>query len=87
MIKKTSLNVYIEGHTDSLPIKTKRFPSNWELSVARAVNVAQVLVERFAVSPARIGVSGYGDSMPIGPNDTAENRAGNRRIDIVLAKF
>lgn len=87
VLDRSALHVYIEGHTDSTPIETERFPSNWELSVARSVSVAALLQETLAVSPERIGVSGYGDSLPVSPNTTAANRAKNRRIEIILSKL
>ncbi len=87
VLKKTNLNMYIEGHTDSIPIKTVRYPSNWELSVARAVTVVMYMIENMAVPPAKIGVSGYADSEPVAPNNTAENRKKNRRLEIILSRF
>ncbi len=78
--------IRIEGHTDDSPINTDRFPSNWELSSARASAVARYLIERLKISPTRIGASGYAEYRPIAPNDTPRNRALNRRIDIVVLK-
>ncbi len=76
-------NFQIAGHTDNVPIRSRRFPSNWELSAARAVNVARFLVEQ-GVSPARLSAAGYADTEPVAEGDTAEARAQNRRIEIVL---
>jgi chemotaxis protein MotB len=75
--------VRVEGHTDDRPIQTARFPSNWELSAARAAVVARELISD-GVSPARVGATGFGAERPLEPNDTAEGRARNRRIEIVL---
>lgn len=75
--------ILIEGHTDHLPISTPRFRSNWELSSARAVTVAQVLMQD-NMNPRRFTVSGYADTVPLGDNTTAEGRALNRRVEIVI---
>jgi chemotaxis protein MotB len=73
----------VAGHTDNVPIHTRRFPSNWELSTARAVTVAKFLGEN-GVASARLSAAGYADSQPSGSNDTEEGRRQNRRIEIVL---
>ena len=73
----------VEGHTDNVPISTSRFPSNWELSSARAVSVVHVL-QAGGVTPTSLSGAGYGEFHPISPNDTRENRAKNRRIEIVI---
>jgi chemotaxis protein MotB len=74
----------IEGHTDALPIHTDRFPSNWELSTARATFILSYLTTRFAFEPTRLSVAGYGEYRPIAPNNTVEGRSMNRRVDIVI---
>jgi len=74
----------IEGHTDSVPIHTERFPSNWELSTARATFILSYLTTHFAFEPTRLSVAGYGEHRPIAPNKTAEGRSLNRRVDIVI---
>jgi len=74
-------SIRIEGHTDSRPIKTSRFPSNWELSTARATNIVKYLVNNYKVSPKRLSAVGYGEYMPLNSN---ENRELDRRVDIVL---
>jgi len=76
--------ILIEGHTDNVPIHTKRYPSNWELSSARAINVAKYLIKRYNIDPSRISATGYAEYKPIAPNDTPEGRAKNRRVDIVI---
>lgn len=73
----------VAGHTDNLPIKTARFPSNWELSTARAVEVAHLLIKS-GMSPDVVGAAGYAEFDPVGANETPEQRALNRRIEIVL---
>jgi chemotaxis protein MotB len=74
----------VEGHTDNVPIRTKRFPSNWELSIARAVNVAKYFAQVSKLDPRRLSAVGYGESRPVAQNDTPSNRAKNRRVEILL---
>ena len=76
--------VRVEGHTDNVPIQTRRFPSNWELSVARAVNVVKYFAEVSDIDPKRLSAVGYGESRPVAANDTPHNRAKNRRVEIFL---
>lgn len=78
--------IRIEGHTDNLPIHTQEFPSNWELSTARAVNVVKYLIEQHNISPYIISAAGYSEYRPIAPNDSERNRALNRRVDIIILK-
>lgn len=73
----------VAGHTDNVPIKTKKFPSNWELSTARAVNVAQLL-QGAGVAAERISAAGYADTQPVAANDSDDGKRQNRRIEIVL---
>jgi chemotaxis protein MotB len=74
----------IEGHTDSVPIHTSRFRSNWELSAARAISMMELLASQFHVDRSRIGIVGFADNDPQASNDTPEGRARNRRVDIVI---
>lgn len=74
----------IEGHTCSLGINTSRYPSNWELSAARACAVARYLVEQWGIDPVRLAATGYAASRPVASNDREEGRAKNRRVEIVL---
>lgn len=83
-LKMGKHHIRIEGHTDSAPISTMNFPSNWELSAARASNIAKYIIDRFKFSPQHISVAAYGDSRPIASNENEEGRAKNRRIDIVV---
>lgn len=79
--------IKIEGHTDSDPIyRSPRFPTNWELSSARATNVLRYLVEVETLDGKRVSSSGYSYYREIAPNDTPENKAKNRRVDIVILK-
>ncbi|MEM9193247.1 MAG: OmpA family protein [Myxococcota bacterium] len=73
----------VAGHTDNIPIRSRRFPSNWELSTARAVNVARYLIEQ-GVPGERLSAAGYAETEPVASNDDDAGRAQNRRIEIVL---
>ena len=73
----------VEGHTDNVPISTERFPSNWELSTARALSVVRLLV-RGGVPPENLSGAGYGEYQPVASNDAADGRRQNRRIEIVM---
>ncbi|MBE6053327.1 MAG: chemotaxis protein MotB [Clostridium sartagoforme] len=84
IISKIDNPILIEGHTDNRPIKTSRFPSNWELSTDRAVNVVRYFVEAIGQNPTRFSATGYGEFKPVAPNDTYENMAKNRRVDILI---
>ena len=75
--------VLVTGHSDNVPIRTVRFPNNWRLSQARADSVAKVLGETLA-DPSRLSAEGRADTEPVAPNDTPENRARNRRVEIIL---
>lgn len=74
----------IEGHTDDVPIRTARFSSNWDLSASRAASVANALLRHAAIAPARILVQGHAETDPREPNASAERRARNRRVEIIV---
>lgn len=76
--------VVIEGFTDNIPIQTNKFPSNWELSVARAIGVAKFMIDDMGIPESRISVSGFGEQRPIDTNSTPEGRGNNRRIEISI---
>ncbi len=78
--------VTIEGHTDNLPIFTSEYPSNWELSVARAVTVLRYLAEEHGIPSERLSAAGHGEYKPIADNDTPEGRSRNRRVEISIRK-
>ena len=87
-ILKTIKNqqIKVEGHTDNAPISSRladRFPTNWELSTARATTVVRYLQER-GLDPALLSAEGYAEYRPVAANDTDDNKAKNRRIEIVL---
>jgi chemotaxis protein MotB len=86
VLKKMPNEVRVEGHTDDVPINTSEFNSNWELSVRRATEVVRYLVERRGFPPERISASGFAEYRPIVANDSNDNRALNRRIEIVMIK-
>lgn len=76
--------IRLEGHTDSDPIHNARFRSNWDLSAARGVALLELLTSRFGIDPARLSIAGYADTAPVAGNDTPENKARNRRVDVVI---
>jgi chemotaxis protein MotB len=84
IIARTHFEVRIEGHSDDLPIKTAQFPSNWELSTARAVNVLRYFLETTGISSRRLSAVGFGEFQPIVPNDSMEHRSQNRRVEIIF---
>ena len=77
-------DVQIDGHTDDAPLTNKAFPSNWELSSARASAVVRYYIDKHSMNPKRFCVRGYASVLPIYPNDTDANRAKNRRVEIIL---
>jgi len=82
-LRDNQANLRVEGHTDSTPISNVRYPSNWELSTARAASVLMRLAER-GIQPERLSAAGYGGFQPIADNATADGRALNRRVDVVI---
>ncbi len=76
--------IRVEGHTDNIPIHNNRFPSNWELSAARAINVAKYFVGAHNIQPGKISTIGYSEYKPVASNDTPDGRTKNRRVDIVI---
>lgn len=77
--------VHVEGFTDNLPIATRQFPSNWELSTARAASIVRMLSVE-GVAPERLAAVGYGEFQPVADNATAEGRARNRRVVLVISR-
>ena len=82
-LKKNDKQIQIEGHSDNLPIKSEKYPSNWELSSARAINILNYLMSK-GVDKTRLSAIGYADNKPVAQNDTEEGRSKNRRVDIVI---
>ena len=83
--KQNDIDVFIEGHTDTKPIKTVQFKDNWDLSVVRATSVVRILTKDYGVNPLQIVPSGRGEFMPVADNETADGRARNRRTEIIMA--
>ncbi|RNC67282.1 MAG: flagellar basal body stator protein MotB [Desulfuromonadales bacterium] len=76
--------IRVEGHTDTVPMSSHQFPSNWELSTARATNIVHFLTKSYDFDPTAISAAGFGEFRPIADNATADGRSKNRRVDIVL---
>lgn len=74
----------IEGHTDNVPIHNARFPSNWELSTARATGMVRLFMDKYSVAPQRLSAAGYAEFHPVADNSNAQGRGMNRRVDIVI---
>jgi chemotaxis protein MotB len=83
-LRKTALDVRVEGHTDDRPINTSRFRSNWELSTARSTAVIALFAKE-GIPAHRLAAAGYGEFHPVAPNTTEEGRKQNRRVDIVVS--
>lgn len=83
--RQTDIDVFIEGHTDSVPIRTAVFKDNWDLSVIRATSVVRILTETYAVNPLQIQPCGRGEFKPVDTNKSTEGRARNRRTEIIIA--
>lgn len=84
VLGRTAGRIRIEGHTDDVPIATDLFRSNWDLSAARATSVVHYLLSSGVIAPYRISAEGFADSRPLTGNDTPENRARNRRVEISI---
>jgi chemotaxis protein MotB len=76
--------VTLAGYADAVPIHNRRFRDNWVLSAARGLSLLEILGTRYGIPQERLAVAGYGSNSPRGPNDTADNRALNRRVEIVI---
>jgi chemotaxis protein MotB len=83
-IRPLGQDVRIEGDTDNIPIHNSAFQSNWELSTARATEIVNLFINRFSFSPSRLSAAGYAEFHPVASNATADGRAKNRRVDIVI---
>ncbi len=86
MHSKYADSVQIEGHTDNIPMKSKKYPSNWELSADRAITAMKYMRDEGGVEGSKIGVAGYADAKPIDSNDTPEGRNKNRRVEFVFSR-
>lgn len=86
VIRKTPYIINIVGHTDNIPMRSERYSTNWELSVARASRVARFLIEEMGMNPNQFVVSGYASYRPLQPNTDTRGRAANRRVEIIISK-
>ena len=84
LLNATDNYIRIEGHTDNVPVRHSGYSSNWELSTARAVNVVKLFINQGNFSPEKLMAVGYGEFKPVADNTTAEGKAKNRRIDIIV---
>jgi len=87
ILKGIPQQIVVEGHTDSIPMRSSRMMSNWELSAARAYSVIDYLVKKENIPPERLSAVGYGQFRPIAANDTPANRALNRRVEINILRI
>ena len=83
-LKKYKNPVRVEGHTDNVPMRSRTYPSNWELSSTRATNVARLLSDRYKIPPSKISATGYAEFRPKSDNNSPAGRARNRRVDLVV---
>lgn len=84
LVKQKDIDILIEGHTDSVPIKSSRFDDNWDLSVIRATSIVRILADDYGVDETKLVASGRSKYHPVATNDTADGRAKNRRTEIIL---
>jgi chemotaxis protein MotB len=84
VLADTEGDIYVAGHTDNIPISTRRFRSNWELSAARSVTVTHKILDYADIDPGRVLVEGHADADPLVRNETPEGRARNRRVEIII---
>jgi len=84
VLMQYGLDMRVEGHSDNVPIHNDQYGSNWELSTARAMAVAMMLIDESGVDPQRMSIAGYAQYHPVASNDTPEGRQANRRVDIVV---
>lgn len=86
LIPSIQNDIMVQGHTDNVPINSSTYKSNWELSTQRAVGVVKYFIENKGLDPTRFSATGYGEYKPLVDNTTAENRAINRRVDILIVQ-
>jgi chemotaxis protein MotB len=84
ILSKTKSYIRVEGHTDNLPTHNDQFNSNWQLSSVRAANVAELLITNTGIDPSKVVAVGCGEYRPVASNQTAEGRAKNRRVEIIV---
>jgi chemotaxis protein MotB len=86
ILLKTDRQIKVEGHTDNIPINTPEFPSNWQLSTARATNVIMYWISQYSNAANRLSAAGYGEYRPVASNNTEYGRAKNRRVEIIILR-
>ena len=86
ILKDIPNDIRVEGHTDNIPINTAKFPSNWHLSVMRALNTAYYLINNVKLQPDRVSIVGYSEYKPVAENTSPEGRSLNRRVDITIIR-
>jgi chemotaxis protein MotB len=86
LVQPLGLSLRVEGHTDNVPVRGSAYKSNWELSTARASAVVAMLIARAGFEPAHLAAAGYGEFQPRASNDSPEDRARNRRVDLVVVR-
>jgi chemotaxis protein MotB len=86
ILGKTPYDIQIEGHTDNVPIRTLRFPSNWELSAIRATNVVKFFIERCQLPPERFSAMGFAEYRPLFTNTSTLDQSKNRRVEIIILR-
>ncbi|MCX5810623.1 MAG: OmpA family protein [Proteobacteria bacterium] len=86
VLSKNQFKIRVDGHTDSFPIHNPTFPTNWELSAIRAVNIARFLIEEANIAPERLTITGHSMYKPAVPNTTPDNKVKNRRVEIFITK-
>ena len=84
VLRDVDNRVLLIGHADPVPIHNRHFHNNWELSAARSMRLLEMLTEQFGIPEARLGIASYGSHSPRASNETADGRAGNRRVEIVI---
>jgi chemotaxis protein MotB len=84
-LKSAEASITIEGHTDNIPVANNSFPSNWELSTQRAINVVKFLADECGIDPRKLSAAGYADSRPVSSNDDPKGRASNRRVNMIIS--
>jgi len=86
LVEWPEASIRVEGHTDDVPVQGGLYGSNWALSAARATTVVTAFQERFGVAPGRLAIAGYGEHRPLAGNDSADGRARNLRIDLIVRR-
>ena len=87
LVTDPARKILIEGHTDNVPTASDKFPSNWELSSARAINFMKILLENEDLEPEKFSATGYAEYQPVASNDTEKGRAENRRVEVLISPY